>query len=115
LGGGVGTGAGGDRRSQACRIVGKSQSVLIMINPMIFTRTHRFEETLTGFKWMGERAAQLRAEGRTVLLAYEEAIGFCGERAVASLLAVGVLTEIYLCASCSCHEILRGATARVSR
>jgi phosphomannomutase len=77
LGGGVGTGAGGDRRSQACRIVGKYQSVLIMINPMIFTRTHRFEETLTGFKWMGERAAQLRAEGRTVLLAYEEAIGFC--------------------------------------
>jgi hypothetical protein len=25
-----------------------------------------------------------------------------------------VLTEIYLCASCSCHEILRSATARVS-
>jgi hypothetical protein len=25
--------------SQKCRIVGKSQSVLMMINPMIFTRT----------------------------------------------------------------------------
>jgi hypothetical protein len=25
------------------------------------------------------------------------------------------LTEIYLCASCSCHEILRSTTARVSR
>jgi hypothetical protein len=35
-----------------------------------------------------------------------------GERAVASFLAA-VLTEIYLCASCSCHEILRSATARV--
>jgi|EP01049_Picozoa_sp_SAG25_P009352 hypothetical protein len=26
---------------QKCRFVGKSQSVLIMINPMIFTRTRR--------------------------------------------------------------------------
>jgi hypothetical protein len=24
-----------------------------------------------------------------------------------------VLTEVYLCASCSCHQILRGATARL--
>jgi hypothetical protein len=31
-----------------------------------------------------------------------------GERAVACFLAA-VLTEIYLCASCSCHEILRSA------
>jgi hypothetical protein len=36
-----------------------------------------------------------------------------GERAVASFLPA-VLTEIYLCASCSCHEILRSATARLS-
>jgi hypothetical protein len=27
--------------SQKCRIVGKSQSVLIMTNPIIFTRTRR--------------------------------------------------------------------------
>jgi hypothetical protein len=26
--------------SQKCRLVGKSQSVLMMIDPMIFTRTH---------------------------------------------------------------------------
>merc|ERR1719262_1560764 len=36
-----------------------------------------FEETLTGFKWMGNRTAELRAEGREVIMAYEEAIGFC--------------------------------------
>jgi hypothetical protein len=36
-----------------------------------------------------------------------------GERAVASFLAA-VLTEIYLCASCPCPEILKSATARVS-
>ena len=38
----------------------------------------RFEETLTGFKWMGNRSAELRErEGCTVLFAFEEAIGFC--------------------------------------
>ncbi|KAK9508228.1 hypothetical protein O3M35_007934 [Rhynocoris fuscipes] len=38
-----------------------------------------FEETLTGFKWMGNRACQLHTEGKQVLFAFEEAIGFmCG-------------------------------------
>jgi len=36
----------------------------------------KFEETLTGFKWMGSRAAELQAEGKTVLFMFEEAIGF---------------------------------------
>ena len=36
-----------------------------------------WEETLTGFKWLCSRAAELRKEGYTVLLAFEEAIGFC--------------------------------------
>jgi hypothetical protein len=39
---GMDTGAGGDiMGSQKCRIVGKSQPALTMINPMIFTRTTR--------------------------------------------------------------------------
>ncbi|KAJ8298163.1 hypothetical protein KUTeg_024694 [Tegillarca granosa] len=38
-----------------------------------------FEETLTGFKWMGNRADALLKEGKHVLFAFEEAIGFmCG-------------------------------------
>ncbi|KAH3843870.1 hypothetical protein DPMN_117403 [Dreissena polymorpha] len=38
-----------------------------------------FEETLTGFKWMGNRADTVLKEGKTVLFAFEEAIGFmCG-------------------------------------
>eukprot|EP00438_Fugacium_kawagutii_P002869 Skav222163 [mRNA] locus=scaffold3048:58569:66882:- [translate_table: standard] len=37
----------------------------------------RFVETLTGFKWMGSKSAELRAEGYDVIFAYEEAIGFC--------------------------------------
>ena len=36
-----------------------------------------FEETLTGFKWMGNRSEELRAQGTKVLFSYEEAIGFC--------------------------------------
>ena len=38
-----------------------------------------FEETLTGFKWIGSRALALQNKGYRVLLGYEEAIGFsCG-------------------------------------
>ena len=37
----------------------------------------RFVETLTGFKWMGSKSAELRAEGYEVIFAFEEAIGFC--------------------------------------
>lgn len=33
-------------------------------------------ETLTGFKWMGNKSDQLIKNGKTVLFAYEEAIGF---------------------------------------
>ncbi|KAJ8674222.1 hypothetical protein QAD02_005484 [Eretmocerus hayati] len=39
----------------------------------------QFEETLTGFKWMGNRSSELIKSGKKVLFAYEEAIGFmCG-------------------------------------
>lgn len=36
----------------------------------------KFEETLTGFKWMGNKSVELMNQGKTVLFAYEEAIGF---------------------------------------
>ncbi|XP_064609937.1 phosphopentomutase-like [Liolophura sinensis] len=40
-----------------------------------------FEETLTGFKWMGNRADELEESKKTVLFAFEEAIGFmCGTK-----------------------------------
>lgn len=35
-----------------------------------------FVETLTGFKWMGNKSVELLADGKTVLFAFEEAIGF---------------------------------------
>lgn len=37
----------------------------------------RFEECLTGFKWIGNASLDLRAQGHDVLFGYEEAIGFC--------------------------------------
>ncbi|CAE7901391.1 PGM2 [Symbiodinium sp. KB8] len=48
-----------------------------MIGAMARANGFHFEETLTGFKWMGNRAAALQAEGKTVLFSFEEAIGFC--------------------------------------
>ena len=36
-----------------------------------------FEETLTGFKWMGNRTEVLQGQGYEVIFAFEEAIGFC--------------------------------------
>nr|CAD7439127.1 unnamed protein product [Timema bartmani] len=35
-----------------------------------------FIETLTGFKWMGNETVNLLSQGKTVLFAFEEAIGF---------------------------------------
>ena len=50
-----------------------------MLAAMGETEGFRFEETLTGFKWIGSRALELQNEGYLVLLGYEEAIGFsCG-------------------------------------
>ena len=34
------------------------------------------EDTLTGFKWMGNKASQLLKENKKILFSFEEAIGF---------------------------------------
>mmetsp|Transcript_8668 Transcript_8668/g.19464 ORF Transcript_8668/g.19464 Transcript_8668/m.19464 type:complete len:622 (+) Transcript_8668:280-2145(+) len=50
-----------------------------MLAAMGQTEGFRFDETLTGFKWIGSRALSLQKQGYRVLLGYEEAIGFsCG-------------------------------------
>lgn len=36
----------------------------------------QFEETLTGFKWLGNKARELESVGRNVCFAYEEALGY---------------------------------------
>ncbi|KAK3256114.1 hypothetical protein CYMTET_34733, partial [Cymbomonas tetramitiformis] len=47
-----------------------------MLRAMAAAEGFRFEETLTGFKWLGNRAQHHEAQGSTVLFAFEEAIGF---------------------------------------
>lgn len=37
----------------------------------------QYYDTLTGFKWLGNRAMELRAQGTPVLFSYEEALGYC--------------------------------------
>jgi phosphomannomutase len=50
----------------------------------------RYEETLTGFKWIGSRALELeRLEGTTFLFGYEEALGYTVGRAVRDKDGVG--------------------------
>jgi phosphomannomutase len=36
-----------------------------------------YHDTLTGFKWLGNRAIELRESGMPVIFSYEEALGFC--------------------------------------
>lgn len=36
-----------------------------------------YYDTLTGFKWLGNKAIELKEKGMEVLLAYEEALGYC--------------------------------------
>jgi phosphoglucomutase/phosphoglucomutase/phosphopentomutase len=56
-----------------------------------------FEDTLTGFKWIGSRANELRQEGYRSLFAYEEAIGFCCGEVVSDkdgLTAMGTMAKL---------------------
>jgi phosphomannomutase len=50
-----------------------------MLAAMAHREGFHFEETLTGFKWIGSRLLTLQSQGFRVLFGYEEAIGFsCG-------------------------------------
>ncbi|XP_034255571.1 phosphoglucomutase-2 [Thrips palmi] len=54
-----------------------------VLKTMAETEGFNFEETLTGFKWMGNRTCELMSKGKEVLFAFEEAIGFmCGTSVV---------------------------------
>ncbi|CAG8458637.1 2851_t:CDS:10 [Acaulospora morrowiae] len=47
-----------------------------MLSCMAKSEGFYFEETLTGFKWLGNAAMELKKKGYDALFAYEEAIGF---------------------------------------
>lgn len=47
-----------------------------MLEKMAVSKGAQFQETLTGFKWMGNVARDLEKTGRNVPFAYEEALGY---------------------------------------
>lgn len=47
-----------------------------MLSVMASTSNFQFRETLTGFKWLGNVALQLHAQGHNPVFAFEEAIGY---------------------------------------
>ncbi|KAJ3319383.1 Phosphoglucomutase-2 [Boothiomyces sp. JEL0866] len=47
-----------------------------MLEELAKSNGMRFEETLTGFKWLGNKAIDMEREGTKAIFAYEEAIGF---------------------------------------
>ncbi|KHN72132.1 Phosphoglucomutase-2 [Toxocara canis] len=54
------------------------------------------ELTLTGFKWMGNKADELRKQGKNVVLAWEESIGFMAGHPLDKdgITAAGIFAEI---------------------
>ena len=47
-----------------------------MISQIANKEGFEFHETLTGFKWLGNKAIELEKQGKTVAFAFEEAIGY---------------------------------------
>lgn len=68
-----------------------------MLSEIARVEGFHFEDTLTGFKWIGSRMEELSREGKLALFSYEEAIGFsCGNVVFDKdgISALGVLTEL---------------------
>ncbi|KAA8897079.1 hypothetical protein FN846DRAFT_964315 [Sphaerosporella brunnea] len=64
-----------DKLNRLCMLCSTVSSQ--MLRSMADAESFRFEETLTGFKWLGSRALQLRIEqGFDAVYAFEEAIGY---------------------------------------
>lgn len=63
------------RDMSAYAVVASTVSSKILAS-MARNRAFEFRESLTGFKWLNKRAVDLQAEGKIVLLTYEEAIGY---------------------------------------
>jgi phosphomannomutase len=65
----------------------------------------RCERTLTGFKWICNRAIELEKQGGVFLFGYEEALGYCVGRAVRDKDGIGALA---LLAEAAAHAAQQG-------
>ncbi|CCF56688.1 hypothetical protein KAFR_0B03920 [Kazachstania africana CBS 2517] len=69
-----------------------------MLKKMAQVEGFHYEETLTGFKWIGNRALQLEQQGYDVCFGYEEAIGYmfpCMEHDKDGIIASVVFLHMY--------------------
>jgi len=74
-GGGAGAGAGGEGANKGVAMLASAVSSKLL-RAMAAKEGFHFEETLTGFKWLGNGAKRLKEDGYDVLFMFEEAIGF---------------------------------------
>eukprot|EP00924_Labyrinthula_sp_SR-Ha-C_P013396 snap_masked-scaffold_5-processed-gene-1.39-mRNA-1 protein AED:0.01 eAED:0.01 QI:0/-1/0/1/-1/1/1/0/631 len=72
-----------------------------------------YGETLTGFKWIGNKCADFEAAGKQVLFSYEEAIGFCvgdlvkdKDGVVAAAVFAQLASYIYMEKLTTCSQML---------
>eukprot|EP00054_Salpingoeca_dolichothecata_P024258 m.164779 g.164779 ORF g.164779 m.164779 type:complete len:592 (+) comp24957_c0_seq2:29-1804(+) len=75
-----------------------------MLKTMAKKEGFQFEETLTGFKWLANLAADLETKGNKVLFSFEEAIGFC--------IGTTVLDKDGVCASVVMTELVNYLAAQ---
>lgn len=63
---------------------------------VVYFEGFKHEQTLTGFKWMGNKADELRKAGKNVILAWEESIGFMAGHPLDKdgITAAGVFAEM---------------------
>jgi phosphomannomutase len=81
-----------------------------MLQEIARVEQFHFEETLTGFKWIGSRAQELQAMGYQSLFCYEEAIGYCCGSIIFDkdgLTAAGVLAQLAVFLYVQCGRTLQ--------
>lgn len=69
----------------------------------------QYHDTLTGFKWLGDKNLALRKEGVNVLFSYEEALGYCVGDVVCDKDGVSAISVVLEMASQLCAA--EGATS----
>ena len=92
----------GEDVSKFCMIASTVSSKLL--KKMAEVEGFRFEETLTGHKWIANKAIQVDNEGYHTIFSYEEAIGFCCGHLVRDkdgVWSAAVISQLYaqLCAN----------------
>ena len=88
----IGKSSGDDKIAMVASTVSSS-----MLSVIAKREGFHFEDTLTGFKWIGSKAVQLKSNGYRTIFGYEEAIGFAYPDIVPDkdgISSLGILSEL---------------------